>query len=172
MTRDYIIRATAGQGSVRAFACTTREIVETARCAHNSSPVVTAAMGRLLTAGAMMGSMLKSESDVLTLMLRGAGEMKGVTVTADSSANVKGYPTVANVCIPANDKGKLDVSGAIGAGMLSVVKDLGLKDPYVGQVELISGEIAEDLAYYFATSEQVPSAVALGVRMRKSSCGR
>lgn len=166
---DYIVRATAGAGSIRAFAATTREMVEYARNCHDTSPVVTAALGRLLTAGAIMGSMQKSEDDILTLQLRGSGPMKGITVTADSNANVKGYPLVSDVIIPANDKGKLDVSGAIGVGVLSVIKDLGLKDPYVGQVELISGEIAEDLAYYFTASEQVPSAVALGVLMNKDN---
>lgn len=166
---DYIVRATAGDGSIRAFAATTRETVEYARSCHDTSPVVTAALGRLLTAGAIMGSMQKGEDDILTLSLRGAGPMKGITVTADSSANVKGYPIVSDVIIPANDKGKLDVSGAIGVGILTVIKDLGLKDPYVGQVELVSGEIAEDLAYYFNTSEQIPSAVALGVLMDKNN---
>lgn len=169
---DYIVRATAANDSIRAFCATTRDIVETARQAHNTSPVVTAALGRLLTAGAMMGSMLKSDSDLLTLKLQGTGPMQGVTVTADANANVKGYPVNPEVIIPANDKGKLDVSGAIGVGILSVIKDLGLKDPYVGQVELISGEIAEDLTYYFATSEQVPSSVALGVLMNKDNTVR
>ena len=169
---DYIIRGTAAKDTIRAFCATTKDIVETARVSHNTSPVVTAALGRLLTAGAMMGSMLKSEDDLLTLQLRGAGPMKGVTVTADANANVKGYPLNPEVIIPANSKGKLDVAGAIGVGILSVIKDLGLKDPYVGQVELVSGEIAEDLTYYFATSEQVPSAVALGVLMNKDNTVR
>lgn len=169
---DYIVRAAAANGSIRAFCATTKNIVEEARVRHNTSPVVTAALGRLLSAGAIMGSMLKSDSDILTMNLRGIGPMKGITVTADSKANVKGYPLVADVVIPANDKGKLDVSGAIGNGMLSVIKDLGLKDPYVGQVELVSGEIAEDLAYYFTVSEQVPSAVSLGVLMNKDNTVR
>lgn len=169
---DYIIRATAANDSIRAFCASTKDIVETARINHNTSPVVTAALGRLLTAGAMMGSMLKSEDDLLTLQLRGAGPMKGVTVTANSNAQVKGYPINPDVVIPANSKGKLDVAGAIGVGVLSVIKDMGLKDPYVGQVELISGEIAEDLTYYFATSEQVPSSVALGVLMNKDNTVR
>lgn len=169
MSEDYIVRATAGGGSIRAFCATTRQLTEYARQCHNTSPVVTAALGRLLTAGAIMGSMQKGKDDVLTLSLRGAGPMKGITVTADSKANVKGYPIVADVMLPPNSVGKLDVSGAIGVGMLQVIKDLGLKDPYVGQVELISGEIAEDLAYYFTTSEQVPSAVALGVLMEKNN---
>ena len=166
---DYIVRATAANGSIRAFCATTRELTEYARACHGTSPVVTAALGRLLTAGAIMGSMQKGEDDILTLQLRGSGPMKGITVTADSKARVKGYPIVNDVILPANSKGKLDVSGAIGQGYLSVIKDMGLKDPYVGQVELISGEIAEDLAYYFASSEQVPSAVSLGVLMERNN---
>lgn len=167
--KDYIVRATAGNGQVRAFAAYTREAVETARAAHNTSPVVTAALGRLLTAGAMMGVMMKGEKDLLTLRINGDGPAKGITVTADSKANVKGYALVPDVCLPANSVGKLDVSRALGVGVLSVVKDLGLKDPYVGQVELKTGEIAEDLTYYFAVSEQIPSAVGLGVLMNKNN---
>lgn len=166
---DYIVRATAANAQIRAFACTTREIVETARCAHNTSPVVTAALGRLLSAGAMMGSMLKGEKDLLTLQIKGDGPMQGMTVTADAAANVKGYANVPDVILPANSIGKLDVSGAVGQGMLSVIKDLGLKEPYVGQTVLQTGEIAEDLTYYFATSEQVPSCVGLGVLMEKDN---
>ncbi len=169
---DHIVRATAADGSIRAFCATTRDLTEYARKCHNTSPVVTAALGRTLTAGAIMGSMQKGDSDLITIQLRGSGPMKGITVTADSRANVKGYPLVSDVIIPANSKGKLDVSGAIGVGVLSVIKDLGLKDPYVGQVELISGEIAEDLAYYFTSSEQVPSAVSLGVLMNKDNTVR
>ena len=170
--KDHILRATAANGGIRAFCATTRELVEYARACHETSPVVSAALGRLLTAGAIMGSMQKGEEDILTLQMRGDGPMKGLTVTADSKANVKGYPLVNDVILPANSKGKLDVSGAIGAGTLSVIKDLGLKDPYVGQVELVTGEIAEDLAYYFTSSEQVPSAVALGVLMEKNNTVR
>lgn len=166
---DYIIRATAANGQIRAFAAYTREIVETARQAHDTSPVITAALGRLLTAGAMMGATLKSEKDLLTLKINGSGPAKGLMVTADSASNVKGYAIVPDVCIPANSIGKLDVSGALGIGVLSVIKDMGLKDPYVGQVELKTGEIAEDLTYYFAVSEQVPSAVGLGVLMNKNN---
>lgn len=169
MGNDYIVRATAGNGSIRAFCATTRELTEYARQCHNTSPVVTAALGRLLTVGAMMGSMQKGAEDILTLQLRGTGPMKGITVTADANANVKGYPLVADAILPPNSVGKLDVSGAIGAGILTVIKDMGLKEPYVGQVELVSGEIAEDIAYYFTTSEQVPSAVALGVLMEKNN---
>lgn len=166
---DYIVRATAADAQIRAFACTTRNIVETARQAHDTSPVVTAALGRLLTAGAMMGSMMKGEDDVLTLQIKGDGPVNGLTVTADSAANVKGYANVPDVILPANAIGKLDVSGAIGNGVLSVIKDLGLKEPYVGQTALQTGEIAEDLTYYFATSEQVPSCVGLGVLMEKDN---
>ncbi len=169
---DHIVRATAENGSIRAFCATTRDLVEYARACHNTSPVVTAALGRLLSAGAIMGSMQKGDDDLLTLQLRGSGPMKGIVVTADSKANVKGYPNVADVLLPANSRGKLDVSGAIGPGTLTVIKDMGLKDPYVGMVELVSGEIAEDLAYYFSSSEQVPSAVSLGVLMEKNNTVR
>lgn len=166
---DCMVRATAANAQIRAFACTTREMVETARAAHNTSPVMTAALGRLLTAGAMMGSMLKGDKDLLTLQIRGDGPGRGLTVTADAEGNVKGYPLVPDVVIPANAKGKLDVSGAMGNGTLSIIRDMGLKEPYVGQVELQTGEIAEDLTYYFATSEQIPSCVGLGVLMEKDN---
>ena len=166
---DYIVRATAANAQIRAFACTTREMVETARQAHNTSPVMTAALGRLLSAGAMMGSMLKGEKDLLTLQIRGDGPGRGLTVTADALGNVKGYALVPDVILPANSVGKLDVSGALGAGYLNVIKDLGLKEPYAGQVQLQTSEIAEDLTYYFATSEQVPSSVGLGVLMEKNN---
>lgn len=164
---DYIVRATAADAQIRAFACTARDTVETARQAHNTSPVITAALGRLLCAGAMMGSMLKGEKDLLTLQIRGEGPVRGLTVTADAKGNVKGYPIVPDVILPANAIGKLDVAGALGAGTLTVIKDMGLKEPYSGQVELQTGEIAEDLTYYFAASEQVPSCVGLGVLMEK-----
>lgn len=166
---DYIVKAIAANAQIRAFACTTKEIVEKARTVHNTSPVVTAALGRLLSAGCMMGSMLKGDKDVLTLIIRGTGPAKGITVTADSKANVKGYAIEPQVLIGANAKGKLDVGGAIGKGMLTVIKDMGLKEPYSGQTVLQTGEIAEDLTYYFATSEQIPSSVGLGVLMEKDN---
>ena len=166
---NYMVRAKAANAQIRAFACTTRGVVEEARAAHNTSPVVTAALGRLLSAGAMMGSMLKGDKDILTLQIKGDGPMRGVTVTADAHGNVKGYPDVPDVILPANAVGKLDVSGAVGKGTLSVIKDLGLKEPYVGQTLLQTGEIAEDLTYYFATSEQVPSSVGLGVLMERNN---
>lgn len=166
---DYIIRATAAEGQIRAFAATTRELVEYARSAHNTSPVATAALGRLLTAGAMMGIMMKGEKDLLTLKIEGDGPIGGLTVTADSKGNVKGYAFHPEVMLPPNAKGKLDVGGALGIGVLSVIKDIGLKDPYVGQTILVTSEIAEDLTYYFATSEQTPSSVALGVLMERDN---
>jgi molecular chaperone Hsp33 len=169
---DYIIRASAADNQIRAFAATSKEMVEYARNIHQTSPVATAALGRLLTAGAMMGSMMKGDKDLLTLQIKGSGPIGGLTVTADSRGMVKGYVYNPEVMLSPNEKGKLDVGGALGAGILSVIKDLGLKEPYVGQTHLVSGEIAEDLTYYFATSEQVPSVVALGVLMNKENTVR
>ena len=157
---DYIVRAVAADKQIRAFAITSREMVETARQHHNTSPVATAALGRLLTGGAMMGVMMKGEKDMLTLMMKGDGPINGVTVTADSKGNVKGYVGNPNVLIPAN---------YAGYGTLTVIKDMGLKEPYVSQVPLGTSEVAEDLTYYFASSEQVPSAVGLGVLMSKDN---
>ena len=169
---DYVIRATAAQGQIRAFAATTRDLVEQARISHNTSPVATAALGRLLTAGVMMGCDMKGENDLLTLKIQGDGPIAGLTVTADSRGNVKGYAFNPMVMLPPNEKGKLDVGGALGVGVLSVIKDIGLKEPYVGQTILVTGEIAEDLTYYYATSEQTPSSVALGVLMNKDNTVR
>lgn len=170
--KDYLVRATAADAQIRAFAATTRQMVETARQKHDTSPVVTAALGRLLTAGSMMGSMLKGEEDLLTLQVTGDGPMGGMTVTADSKGHVKGYANEPQVILPANSQGKLDVGGAVGSGILRVIQDSGLKDPYVGQTVLQTGEIAEDLTYYFATSEQVPSSVGLGVLMERDNTVR
>ena len=169
---DYIVRAMAANNQIRAFAANTRDMVETARQRHNTSPVATAALGRLLTGGAMMGVMMKGEKDILTLQIQAGGPINGITVTADSQGNVKGYVGNPDVCIPANSKGKLDVAGAVGVGFLNVIKDMGLKEPYSGQVILQTSEIAEDLTYYFATSEQVPSAVGLGVLMNRDNTVR
>jgi len=160
---DYILRATAADGLIRAFAATTRATVQTARVTHNTTPVVSAALGRLLTAGAMMGVMLKGENDLVTLQIKGDGPVEGLLVTADSKGRVKGYPFNSDVNIPPKSPVKLDVGGAVGKGYLTVIKDLGLKEPYVGKTELVSGEIAEDLTYYFAKSEQIPTAISLGV---------
>ena len=166
---DYLVRAIAANGQVRAFAAYTKNTVETARQAHNTSPVVTAGLGRLLTAGAMMGSMMKGDRDVLTIKAEGSGPVGHYLVTADSKGNVKGYAANPNVILPANAAGKLDVGGSLGVGLLTVIKDLGLKEPYTGTCELVSGEIAEDLTYYFASSEQTPSSVGLGVLMTKDN---
>ncbi len=169
---DYIVRASAANAQIRAFACTVRDTVEAARKHHNTSPVVTAALGRLLGAGAMMGSMMKGDQDILTLQIKGDGPVKGITVTAGSKGNVKGYAEVPDVILPANAIGKLDVGGAVGQGILSVIRDQGLKEPYAGQTLLQTGEIAEDLTYYFAVSEQVPSSVGLGVLMNRDNTVR
>lgn len=169
---DYMVRATAAGEQIRAFAVNSRELVEKARTLHNTSPVMTAALGRLLTGGVMMGSMMKGEKDLLTLMVQGSGPAKSLTVTADSKGHVKGYAAVPDVILPANAKGKLDVGGAIGIGIMSVIKDMGMKEPYVGQIALQTGEIADDLTYYFATSEQVPSSVGLGVLMNRDNTVR
>ena len=166
---DIIVRATAADSQIRIFSAYTREMVEEARKRHNTSPVCTAALGRLLTAGAMMGAMLKGEKDILTLRINSNGPIEGITVTADSKGFVKGYVGNPNVILPANSIGKLDVAGAVGIGFLDVIKDLGLKEPYVGQTVLQTGEIAEDITYYFASSEQTPSSVGLGVLMNKDN---
>lgn len=166
---DYIIRATAADGAIRAFAATTRELTEAARAAHNTSPVATAALGRLMTGAGMMGYMMKGEDDLLTIKIQGDGPMEGLTVTADAKGRVKGYVLNPSVMLPPNAQGKLDVGGAIGVGVLSVIQDIGLKEPYVGQTILVSGEIAEDLTYYYATSEQTPTSIALGVLMNKDN---
>ena len=166
---DYIVRATAADGQIRAFAITSRDLVEEARVHHNTSPLMTAALGRLLSGAAMMGTMMKGEKDLLTLQIQCSGPAKGLTVTADAKGNVKGYAVVPDVILPPNKLGKLNVGGALDMGVLSVIKDMGLKEPYVGQTVLQTGEIAEDLTYYFATSEQIPSAVGLGVLMNKDN---
>ena len=166
--KDYLVRATAAGSQIRAFAVTSTEMVETARQHHNTSPVATAALGRLLTAGAMMGSMMKNDTDILTIQIKCDGPIQGLTVTADSKANVKGYVENPDVMLPPKN-GKLDVGGALGLGILNVIKDMGLKEPYVGQTILQTGEIGDDLTYYFANSEQVPSSVGLGVLMEKDN---
>lgn len=160
---DYIIRMSAGNGSVRAFFAYTKNTVGQAQRLHSLSPVATAALGRLLTGAAIMGAMLKNDQDILTITAKGDGPLKGIVVTADNKVNVKGYVYEPIVDLPLKPSGKLDVGGAIGQGVLTVIKDMGLKEPMSGQVPLVSGEIADDLTYYFAKSEQIPSSVALGV---------
>ncbi|MBC5687357.1 Hsp33 family molecular chaperone HslO [Mediterraneibacter sp. NSJ-55] len=168
---DYIVRAAAADTQIRAFAASTTHMVEEAREKHHTSPVATAALGRLLTGGVMMGSMMKNPTDILTLQIQCAGPIGGMTVTADSQGRAKGYVVNPEVMLPPKN-GKLDVGGALGAGFLNVIKDMGLKEPYCGQTVLQTGEIAEDLTYYFATSEQVPSSVGLGVLMEKDNTVR
>ncbi len=169
---DYIVRATAADAQIRAFAAVTKELTETAREKHAMSPVATAALGRLMTAGCMMGGMLKNGDDLLTLKIDGDGPIGGLTVTADGQGNVKGYAVHPQVMLPPSPAGKLDVGGAVGQGTLRVIKDMGLKEPYAGQTALQTGEIAEDLTYYFAASEQVPSSVGLGVLMNRDNTVR
>ena len=161
--KDYMIRATAADDLVRAFAATTRQMVEDARQAHDTTPVCTAALGRLLTGGVMLGSMLKEDKALVTLQIHSDGPAGGITVTADSHYHAKGYVNNPHVQIPLKANGKLDVSGALGRGTLTVIRDIGLKEPYIGTIEMPSGEIAEDLTCYFAESEQIPSSVGLGV---------
>ncbi len=166
---DTIIRGTACNNEVRFFAATTKDLVEAARQAHNTSPVATAALGRLLTAGSLMGCMCKNDSDVITLQIKCSGPIGGLTVTSDANSNVKGYVNNPVVLLPPNAKGKLDVGKALDLGILTVIKDIGLAECYSGQTQLVSGEIAEDLTYYFATSEQIPTSVSLGVLMEKNN---
>ena len=166
---DYVVRASAAEAGIRAFAITSRNLVEEARRRHNLSPVCSAALGRLMSGALMMGQTLKNDSDLLTLRVEGDGPIKGLTVTARGDGSVKGYAAVTDVVLPANALGKLDVGGAVGRGFLYVSKDLGLKDPYSGEVELQTGEIAEDLTWYFAVSEQTPSSVGLGVLLTKEN---
>ena len=149
---DYMVRATAAEGQIRIFAVTAKDLVESAKNHHNTSPVMTAALGRLLMGGVMMGAMMKGEKDILTIQIQCSGPAKGLMVTSDAQGHVKGYPVVNDV--------------------MSVIKDIGMKEPYVGQVALQTGEIGDDLTYYFATSEQIPSSVGLGVLMNKDNTVR
>ncbi len=165
--QDYLVRATAGGLQLRGFALTGRQLAETARVAHGTCPVATAALGRLLCGGVLMGSMLKNDSDLLTLQIKCDGPIGGLTVTANGKGHVKGYvinPVFEGYARPDH---KLDVGGALGYGTLTVIRDMGLKEPFAGTTDLITGEIAEDLTYYFATSEQIPSSVGLGVLLNK-----
>ncbi|MBN2222264.1 MAG: Hsp33 family molecular chaperone HslO [Vallitaleaceae bacterium] len=160
---DTIYRVTAGNGEIRGFFADTKELVNTAALLHETTPVASAALGRLLTAGVMMGETLKGSSDLITIQIKGDGPLGTILVTVDGEHHIKGYVNHPQVDLPLNQVGKLDVAKAVGKGSLTVIRDLGLKEPYVGQIELVSGEIADDLTYYFASSEQTPSVVALGV---------
>lgn len=162
--RDKLLIATAKNDEVRIIAATTTELVKEGVEIHECMPTAAAALGRTLTAGSLMGSMMKNAKDSLTIKIDGGGIAKGIVVTAHSNAAVKGYIGNPKAELPQNSKGKLDVGGIIGKdGMVTVIRDLGLKEPYVGQVPISTGEIGDDLAYYFTASEQVPSAVGLGV---------
>lgn len=161
--KDYVVRGTDKAGNFRFFASITRDIVQTASDYHHTSPVVAAALGRTMTAAAMMAQMLKNENDRMSVTIKGDGPIGGVIVEANTRGDIKAYPYNANVDLPLNESGKLDVSGAFGNAVMTIMKDMGLKEPYIGQTILVSGEVAEDFTYYFATSEQTPSAVALGV---------
>lgn len=160
---DYLIRATAAGDYVRAFAVTTKGVTEEARRRHHLSPVASAALGRTMAAALMMGADLKNDSDLMTIQFEGDGPLGGITVTANARGDVKGYVGNPEVILPPNAYGHFDVGGAVGAGMLRIIKDIGLKEPYAGSVDIQTGEIAQDLTYYFAASEQIPSVVALGV---------
>ena len=160
---DYILRITAGGGNVLAFIATTKNTVGKSAEIHRGTPVVTAALGRLLTAAAIISATLKNDGDLLTLNIRGDGPLGGIVATSDRFSRVKGYPINRDADVPLKEDGKLDISAAIGSGNLHVIKDMGLKEPYSGTIPLVSGEIAEDLAHYYATSEQTPSAIGLGV---------
>lgn len=165
---DYIVRATAADGQIRAFAAYTKDVVEEARRRHNTSPTATVALGQLLTAGTMMGVMMKNDTDILTLQIRCDGPLGGLTVTADNQGNVKGYAVHPDVDVPVKN-GQINVADALDLGVLNVIKDMGLKEPYVGQTILETSEIAKDLTYYYMNSEQVPSSVGLGVLMNKDN---
>ena len=167
--RDYMVRATAGNAQIRAFAATTRDLAEYGRKAHELSPIAAAALGRLMTGTVMMGSMMDGDGDLITVRMDGDGPMKSVLATADNKGNVKGYVSNPYVVLEPNSSGHLNVGGGIGVGTLTVIRDMGLKEPYVGQIDLYSGEVAEDLTYYFTKSEQTPSSVGLGVLVERES---
>ena len=170
--KDYMIRAVAANAQLRAFAVTARDLTEAARQAHNTSPIATAALGRAMSGALMMAEMLKGPDDLLTIQIDGDGPLQGLVVTADNKGHVKGYVRNPSVILPPNAQGHLNVGGAIGAGTLSVIRDMNLKDPYIGQIPLVTGEIAEDLTAYYAQSEQLPSSVGLGVLMNKDNTVR
>ena len=165
--KDYVIKATSGNGQVRAYVGITKNLVQTARDNHNTIKVATAALGRTLTATTMMGLMMKNDNDELSVIIKGGGPIGTILTTADSKGNVKGYvqyPDLNGVQVEDYPNGKLNVAGAVGKeGYVKVIKDLGLREPYVGSYPLVSGEIAEDFTHYFALSEQTPSVVSLGV---------
>ena len=162
--KDCLVRAMSKDGMVKATAVSTRALTERARNIHHLTPVATAALGRALSGVSMMGNALKGQGESVTLQIKGGGPLGTVLAVSDAEGNVRGYVGDGSVELPLRSDGKLDVGGAVGcAGTLTVIKDLGLKEPYVGTVDLLGGEIAEDLAAYFVESEQIPSACGLGV---------
>ena len=161
---DRLVRAITSDGMVQAVAVTTRELTERARQIHTTLPVATAALGRTLAAASMMGNALKDDGASLTLQIKGSGPLGTILAVSDPEGNVRGYVQQPHVDLPLRSDGKLDVGAAVGSeGTLTVIKDLNMKEPYVGSVALLGGEIAEDLAAYFVESEQIPTACALGV---------
>lgn len=160
---DKLVRGQSVDGAIRVFAAITTELSERARQIHGSMPVAAAALGRTLTAAAMMGAQLKNETDTVTVQFAGDGPLGKIVAVTDSLSHVRGYVENPAVDLPLNRKGKIDVGGGVGRGRLSIVRDLGMKEPYVGQVPIVTGEIAEDITYYYAMSEQTPTAVGLGV---------
>ncbi len=169
--KNYIVRGLAANKSIRLFAAVTTDMVEKAREIHDTTPVATAALGRTITAASIMGYMLKGEKDKVTLQIRGSNKIKSIVAVADSKGSVKGYISHPHIDVTLNEKGKLDVGGAVGKnGKMIIAKDLGLKEPYVGQSNLITGEIGEDLAAYYMYSEQQPSVVSLGVLLDVDGC--
>lgn len=164
--KDYMVRATAADAQIRAFAITSRNLVDEARKIHNLSPICSAALGRLMSGALMMGDMLKNDKDALTISIDGDGPIGGLLATVNNKGQVKGYVKNNEVALPNNEGGHLNVGGAVGNGTLTVTRDLGLKDPYVGTIQLLSGEIADDLTCYFVESEQIPSSVGLGVLVK------
>lgn len=161
--RDQLVRGQSTDGAIRVFAAVTTELAERARQIHKSMPVAAAALGRTLTAAAMMGAQLKNETDTVTIQFAGDGPLGKIVAVTDSACKVRGYVENPFADLPLNKKGKIDVGGGVGRGRLSIVRDLGMKEPYVGQVPIVTGEIAEDITYYYAKSEQIPTAVGLGV---------
>ena len=171
--KDYVIKATSGNGEIRAYVGNTREMVEQARVNHNTTKVATAALGRTLTATSMMGLMMKNEKDELTVIIKGGGPIGTILATSDAKGMVRGYVQNPDVQVENYPNGKLNVAGAVGTdGYVQVIKDLGLKEPYIGSYPLVSGEIAEDFTHYFALSEQTPSVVSLGVLTRNMEVER
>ena len=160
---DILLRGNSMDGAVRVFVAITTDLVNRAHEIHHTYPVATAALGRTLTAAAIMGAGMKNETDTTTIQFKGNGPLGSIVAVTDSHSHVRGYVANPFVDLPLNKKGKLDVGGGVGKGYLNVIRDLGMKEPYAGQVPIVTGEIAEDLTFYFARSEQIPTAIALGV---------